>query len=129
MLSSLTLKINPEYESLVPPLDNQTYDSLVESIRINGQRDDIVINGKGEVLDGHHRFRACREIGIEPKYYIKSFDDILQEKLYVIDTNLQRRQLTVAQRVQLVLRKKPILQELARKHMSEAGKGVQICTP
>ena len=128
-MSSLTLKINPEYESLVPPLDNQTYDSLVESIRINGQRDDIAINGKGEVLDGHHRFRACREIRIEPKYYIKNFDDILQEKLYVIDTNLQRRQLTVAQRVQLVLRKKPILQELARKHMSEAGKGIQICTP
>ena len=60
-MSSLTLKINPDTRAVVPPPDNQTYDSLVESIRINGQRDDIAINGKGEVLDGHHRFRVVEK--------------------------------------------------------------------
>ena len=61
----------------------------------------------------------------------------LYEKLYIIDVNLQRSQLTVAQRIQLSLKKKPILQELANKNSqinlrrgkNNAGhSNVQFCT-
>jgi len=132
------IQTNKEYESLVPPMTKETFESLMSSIRQSGQLEPITINNKGEVLDGHNRLRACEKLHIEPIFEVKTFDNPLNEKLYIIDVNLQRRQLTVAQRVQLSLKKKPILQELAKKN-SQANLrrcddntgyplNVQICT-
>jgi ParB-like chromosome segregation protein Spo0J len=125
----ITIKINPEYAALIPPLPKETFNSLVESIRTNGQYEPISINSNNEVLDGHNRLRACQLLKVEPVSVKKFFPNILQEKLFVIEANLQRRQLNDAQRIQLVSIKLPILQELTKLNMSKAGKGVQICTP
>ena len=101
------------------------------------QHEPITINNKGEVLDGHNRLRVCEKLKLEPLFEVKEFENPSQEKLYIIDVNLQRRQLTDAQRVQLSLKKKPILQELAKKNSqtnlrrgkNNAGhSNVQICT-
>ncbi|MGH9965350.1 MAG: DNA methyltransferase [Nitrososphaeraceae archaeon] len=125
----LTLKINPEYEALVPTMSKESYETLVSSIRANGQYEPIIVNVNGIILDGHQRFRACNKLKIKPTFEVKQFDDLLAEKLFVIDTNLVRRQLTQAQRIQLSLRKKSILHEQAKRNESLGGKGVQICTP
>jgi hypothetical protein len=135
--TALGIQTNKEYESLVPPMSKEAFESLMSSIRESGQLEPITINTKGEVLDGHHRLRICKELKLEPVIEIKTFDNPLYEKLYIIDVNLQRRHLTVAQRVQLSLKKKPILQELAKKNSqtnlkkgnnSEYPSNVQICT-
>lgn len=128
-MSLLTLKINPEYEALVPIMSKESYETLVSSIRANGQYEPITVNKNGIILDGHQRFRACNKLKIKPMSVVKQFDDLLAEKLFVIDINLVRRQLTQAQRIQLSLRKKSILQEQAKRNESLGGKGVQICTP
>jgi uncharacterized ParB-like nuclease family protein len=136
--TALRIQTNKEYESLVHPMTKEAFESLMNSIRESGQLEPITINNKGEVLDGHHRLRACEKLHIEPIFEVKTFDNTLNEKLYIIDVNLQRRQLTVAQRVQLSLKKKPILQELAKKNSqtnlrrgsnnTEYPSNVQICT-
>lgn len=53
------IRINPEYQNLVPPMTKEAFESLVSSIRANGQLEAITVNYKGEVLDGHHRLKAC----------------------------------------------------------------------
>ena len=62
--STRTIKINPEYSKLVNPLSKSEYDILKNSIKEDGLHYPIVINPKGEILDGHHRYKICKELDI-----------------------------------------------------------------
>jgi hypothetical protein len=109
-------KVKKEYQDLVPHQSQQEYQDLLKSIRENGYWEwcPIVTNEEGIILDGHHRWWACRELGIEPKVTAKTFNGRLREKLFVIDSNeLGRRHLNYFQRIELQLERKPILQEIA----------------
>jgi ParB-like chromosome segregation protein Spo0J len=103
----IELKINPEYEALLPKLPKEEYEALKESIRKEGQHYPIVVNKDGIILDGHHRYRICGELGIEPKFEVKDFENPLLEKKFVIESNLLRRQLTTFQRIEMG---KPLLE-------------------
>ena len=85
--------INPEYELMVPPLTDNEYKTLKESVLKNGFFERIKVNTQNQILDGHHRYRVWKETGIIPKFEVKQFDTIIDEKLYVIKSNLERRQL------------------------------------
>jgi hypothetical protein len=74
----------------------------------------IDVNDQGVVLDGHHRFKECQELGIEPETVTKHFPDKFHEQVFVIDSNLKRRHLNNYQRIELALRSKPILEEIAK---------------
>ena len=121
------IRINKDYEDLLPPMNKEAFNSLIRSIIESGQQEPITINERGEVLDGHNRLKACEKLKLQPHFKIKKFDNPLKEKLFVVDVNLQRRQLTAAQCIQLSLKKKPILEEIIKLNQSQAGKGVQIC--
>ena len=81
----LTLKINPEYEALVPTMSKGSYETLASSIQANGQYEPITVNENGIILDGHQRFRACNKLKIKPTFEVKQFVDLLAETLFVID--------------------------------------------
>jgi len=115
--SKFKLRIKEEYRNLLPPLPPAEYEALKNSIRINGLLNPIDVNPEGFILDGIHRYRACMELGIEPKYIIKKFDDPLQEKRFVIECNLMRRQMTTFQRIETALPLIEIERELAKKRM------------
>jgi hypothetical protein len=51
------------------------------------------------IMDGRHRYRACRELGIEPKFVQFDGDDVFGE---IFSRNLFRRNLTPLQRAELV---------------------------
>lgn len=53
---------------------------------------------------------------MEPYYIVKEFKNEYDEKLFVIDCNLKRRQLNNFQRIELALKSKSIKQEIARKN-------------
>ena len=95
------VSINPEYEKMVPPHSKEKYEELKQSISENGLYEDIIINELNEVLDGHHRLRACKDVNVLPRFQIKKFDSKDKERLYVMETNLYRRQLTVFQEIEL----------------------------
>jgi hypothetical protein len=67
--------------------------------------------------------------GIELRTTKLNFGNKLQEKLFVINSNLRRRHLNSFQRVELALRSKSILQEIAKRNESLGGKGVRNLTP
>src|ERR687892_2519841 len=77
--TALRIQTNKEYESLVPPMSKEAFESLMSSIRESGQLEPITINNKGEVLDGHHRLRACEKLHLEPLFEVKTFDNQSQE--------------------------------------------------
>jgi 16S rRNA G966 N2-methylase RsmD len=125
------LIVKKEYAGLVPRLSRIEYQSLKRSIKESGQLVPIIVDSKNFVLDGHNRLRICEELGIKPKVIIHKFEieDKLQEQLFVINCNLERRQLNKFQKIELQLKIKPILQKIAKKNESLGGKGVRTKTP
>ncbi len=108
------MQINNEYTNLLSPLTKEEYVSLKSSIQKNGLYKPIIVNRNGKILDGYHRFKACKELGIEPKYDVKYFEDPLLEKRFVIEANLLRRQLNDFQKAELVYPLEEIERELAK---------------
>jgi len=74
---------------------------LRKSIKKNGLFYPIIINENDFILDGHHRYLICNENSIEPKTSRRVFEDKLDEKEFVLDSNVKRRQLSVWQRCEL----------------------------
>jgi len=125
----LNLSINPEYEKLVTPLLEEDYDSLKKSIKDQGLWMPIVTNKEGVILDGHHRFQICKELGMQPRATIKEFDTKTDEIIFVGECNLKRRQLTSLQRIEIVRKLESHYADQAKERMSEAGRGGNITTP
>src|SRR5215208_3112471 len=124
------IRINPEYASMVPKQSPEEYESLKQSIKEeNGLYVPIIVNQNCVILDGHHRYKACQELGIEPETVVKEFNNELDEQLFVVDCNLVRRQLNSFQRTELALRSKPILEAIAKRNESIGGKGGRNLTP
>lgn len=89
---SATKLIN-KYDSMVYELNRFEYNSLKNSIASDKVQSPIVINQNNVILDGHHRVKICRELGIENvPVLIKNFDSELEERFFVKSTNLLRRQ-------------------------------------
>jgi ParB-like chromosome segregation protein Spo0J len=125
----LLIKINPEYSSLVHPLSDLEYEALKNSIKEDGLHYPIIINSKGEILDGHNRYTICKELEIPIKYEIKYFKDSIEEKKFVIDINLKRRHLSKFQRIQLSFKLAEIESEKARLRQLSKLKDVKDTLP
>jgi len=118
----MSLRINPEYEKLLPKMSDEEFAELKTSIKTEGQHYPIVANDSLEVLDGHHRFRACVELDIEPDFEVRRFEDKLLEKKFVIEANLRRRHLNNFQLVELGVPLLEIEKELAKKRQAAGGR-------
>jgi ParB-like chromosome segregation protein Spo0J len=77
-------------------MSDAEFDSLVTDIKQNGQLDSIIITHNNEIVDGRHRYRACRQLGIEPR--TTPWDGNGSIEAFVISKNLRRRQLDASQR-------------------------------
>ncbi len=110
----LRMKFHP-LASVFPLLEGEDFETLTESIRANGLREAIVLHPDGSVLDGRNRLRACLKAGVEPRFRTYDGDDALG---FVIDLNLNRRQLTLSQRA-MVAAEIATLAQGARTDLSE----------
>ena len=107
-----------DYARLVLPLSPRRYKSLKESIRLNGLYNPIIVNQDGIILDGHHRFQACQELAkplTENDIVVKEFGDELDEKYFVVISNLERRNMHAFARAWIVFNIEPIISEMARR--------------
>ena len=114
---TIEVKINLEYQKLLPKLPQEEYEALKESVKTEGQHYPITVNKEGIILDGHHRFQICEELELTPKYEVKQFPSVLHEKKFVIESNLLRRQLTTFQRFEMSLPLLEIERGLAKERM------------
>ncbi len=118
----MSLHLNPEYDKLLPRMSEEEFAELKESIRTEGQHYPIIVNEDLIVLDGHHRYRACVELDIDPDFEVKKFDNKLLEKKFVIEANLRRRHLNNFQLVELAVPLLEIEKSLAKQRQSIGGK-------
>lgn len=87
--------------NLFPMLDNEAYRALKTDIAENGIREPIALF-RGKLLDGRNRYRACRELDIEPP--VAELDDGSVDPLaYILSANLFRRHLSASQRAQIAV--------------------------
>jgi len=118
----MSLHLNSEYSKLLPSMPEEEFAELKASIKSEGQHYPIIVNEDLEVLDGHHRYRACQELGIEPDFEVRRFEDKLLEKKFVIEANLRRRHLNNFQLVELAVPLLEIEKALAKKRQIKGGK-------
>ena len=80
---------------LFPPLSPEQYEALVASIMALGLLDPIIV-WQGQIIDGLHRQRACKEAGVQPRHEL--LDDDADPVQYVIAKNGTRRDMDESQR-------------------------------
>jgi hypothetical protein len=117
--ASQKIKINNEYSTLLPKMSAEEYESLKQSIKLEGLWFPLTVNKDCVLLDGHHRYKACQELGIEKSEIAtttKEFENELDEKLFVIYCNIERRHINVHQRVEIALKVKRFLEEAAKRN-------------
>lgn len=78
-----------QFADVMPDMSDEEFSALKRSIEQDGLRHPIEITGSGEIVDGHHRFKACRELGIEPETVVVEDASVEQ----AIRANFTRRNL------------------------------------
>jgi hypothetical protein len=117
----MQISTKKDYLKLIPPLSETDFDALKRSIASeHGLIVPVIVNKEGIVLDGHHRFRACKELGIPLQYHTREFTDLLTEKQFVIEVNLNRRHLNEFQKAELGFLLEGIEGEMAKRRQVSA---------
>jgi ParB-like nuclease domain len=103
MVEKRRLFTKEEYVTLIPTVTDADFQRLKNSIKKEGRLlMPITINQDNIVLDGHHRLRACKELGISAIYDVKDFTGKpIQELEFVVSVNLHRRHLDEFQKAEI----------------------------
>ena len=122
---SLELKINPEFEKLIPPLDMKELFTLKESIWKEGCRDALV-TWRGTIVDGHNRYKYCKEKGLPFKVIERNFSTEDDAIVWIIDNQMGRRNIESAAKIRLALKKEGIRSKEARNRQACGQGGVLL---
>ena len=116
------IAIDPEFRSLIPPLQAEELSQLEANLKRDGCRDPLVVWEEcGILLDGHHRLEICQRERLEFSTVALSFADRDAARLWVVMNQLGRRNLAPYQRCKLALVAKPILSAQAKARQQEGG--------
>src|SRR5580700_1250812 len=85
-----------ELASVFPSMSEAEFAAFKEDIREHGQHEPIILY-EGKILDGIHRYRACQELGREPRLVRFEGNPRAAAQL-VLGRNFHRRHLTASQR-------------------------------
>ena len=64
-METSTIQVDSELAGLLPDLDGATFGSLREDISQRGIQVPVIVTEDGTIIDGHHRFRIAKELGID----------------------------------------------------------------
>lgn len=126
----MSIIIDPEFQSLIPPLTTEEYTQLEKNIIKDGIRDALIVWSQGDgndiLIDGHNRFQiSCAHAGIRFEIKRKEFNDREEVKRWIILNQFGRRNLSAYDRSVLALKLKPMIAERAKEKQSEAGGAVR----
>jgi len=122
---NLELKINPEFEKFIPPLDEKELFMLKQSLWKEGCRDALVI-WRGTILDGHHRYKYCKEKGLPFKVIERDFSTEKEARIWMIINQLGRRNVIDFVRGEMALELKKLLREVAEEASKSHLKQFQV---
>ena len=101
------LKTNDRLAALFPPLDSTEYQMLEESIIKEGCTDPLIV-WDGTIVDGHNRYKICREHGVPFGITEIEFTDENEAIMWMLTRQLGRRNLTPYHKGELALKYEPI---------------------
>jgi len=93
--------VKAEYQDMLPRPTDKEYNQMKESIRADGQEKAVVVDQEMVLIDGHTRWKICKELKKQVFYekkYFKERTDILR---HMAIANLHRRNLNQYQKVML----------------------------
>lgn len=126
------LKTNETISNLIPEMTEKEYLDLKTNIEHEGIHHAIDINADNTILDGRHRVRACKSLGIESIKYNRHDLSESEAIKFVVDTAVQRRSLSSTQKLDIVLNSEDVIKELvtrARDNKAEAIKKANESNP
>jgi len=115
------LTVDKEFMQLIPPLQEEEYQQLKQNILSKRKCLNAIILWDGIIIDGHNRFYICIEHGIEFEVKDMHFDSREDAKLWILENQLGRRNLTDAARIELAMAKSELLRAKAKERQSLAG--------
>ena len=118
------LQINENLAGVMPPLQETELMLLTKSLISEGCRDPLVV-WDDVIVDGHNRYRICRENGIPFSYTEMSFPDEATARLWIIRNQLARRNVPDYVRCEMVL---PLEEELKAEAKKRQGQRNDIKT-
>lgn len=97
------LETTPPKYQLMGPLFDDEFEALKLDIGANGVLVAVELDEDGNILDGHHRVRACRELGISqyPKIIRSGFSEE-EKRRHARRLNIARRQLTTEEKRDII---------------------------
>ena len=119
------MKIDVEFQSLIPPLTYEEKRMLEESILSEGCRDAIVV-WNDTIIDGHNRYEICKKHGIPFETVSREFEDRNDVIEWIIKNQFGRRNLPMHERARLALRLKSVIAEKAKSNKQEAANKMNL---
>ena len=116
-----TITINPEFQALIHPLI-QEEKMILERDMLDKGCLDALKTWNGYLIDGHHRYAICQKHGLPFKMEELDFADEEDVKLWMIDNQMGRRNMTDAARIRYALLRSDIEKERAQKRMLSGKK-------
>ena len=116
------LKIDPEFEQVIPPLTKDEYHQLEENILADGKIMMPIAVWGDIIVDGHNRYRIAREYGDIPFSTTQlDFDKRHEAIAWICKNQLGRRNLSDEQRIYL-LGKRYAAEKQMEKLRDESGR-------
>jgi len=107
-----------EVANIFPMMSEEEYRELVRDIKENGLREPIWTY-QGKIIDGRNRYKACKELGITPKF--QEWDGKGSLVSFVVSLNLHRRHLNSSQKAMVAAEIRPMLEKEAKERQREHG--------
>lgn len=135
MLKIDDLIIDKEFEELLPVLTPEEFNRLEKSVVKNGMLDPIKVweesdTGKYIIIDGHNRYKILKKNNLDCSNWniytitettLKNRDDV---KRWMLEQQLGRRNLSEAEKYEIVQKFKSVFEQKAKKNQSLGGKGL-----
>lgn len=110
-----------ELATLLPPLSEEQRCALETDILRNGCYTPVIVNEDMVIIDGHNRQAICEEHGIPYRLAVFAFDDLLEAKQWMVETQRGRRNLEPWELGKIALRLKPEIEAKAKANLSAGG--------
>ena len=105
--------MNQRFKDIIRPLSENELQLLEQNILRDGIRDPLVVWGD-TLIDGHNRYAIAQKHGLEYKTVQIELEDDTAAKIWIMNNQLGRRNLSTATRALMVLDMKPLFAEQAK---------------
>jgi hypothetical protein len=120
----MEFKINKDYLNWCPRLNREDYERLEKSIKKSGINTELHVLSDGTILCGHTRYEIAKKLDISDKdipYKIVDIPEEYDRIHYLIDDNISRRQLNLAQKIQLGTQLEEVEKAKAQERLQQSG--------